>query len=80
MWKGRRTLIRIGTVNIGTMTGRGRELADMMVLKMWIYCAYREQSGKRVKRGTMEVAANCSTTEQMEKNGIGIVFDCFEGF
>ena len=33
MWKERRTLIRIGTVNIGTMTGRGRELADMMVWK-----------------------------------------------
>ena len=29
-WKGRRTLIRAGTLNIGTMTGRGRELADMM--------------------------------------------------
>ena len=28
--KGRRTLIRIGTLNIGVMTGRGRELADMM--------------------------------------------------
>ena len=30
MWKGRCTLIRVGTLNIGTMTGRGRELADMM--------------------------------------------------
>ena len=30
MWKGRRTLIRVGTLNIGTMTGRERELADMM--------------------------------------------------
>ena len=29
-WKGRRSLIRVGTLNIGTMTGRGRELADMM--------------------------------------------------
>ena len=28
--KGRRSLIRVGTLNIGTMTGRGRELADMM--------------------------------------------------
>ena len=25
-WKGRRSLIRVGTLNIGTMTGRGREL------------------------------------------------------
>ena len=29
-WKGRCSLIRVGTLNIGTMTGRGRELADMM--------------------------------------------------
>ena len=29
-WKGRRLLIRVGTLNIGTMNGRGRELADMM--------------------------------------------------
>ena len=30
VWKGRRSLIRVGTKNIGTMTGRRRELADMM--------------------------------------------------
>ena len=30
VWKGRRSLIRVGTLNIGTMTRRGRELADMM--------------------------------------------------
>ena len=30
MWKGRRSLIRVGSLNIGTMTGRRRELADMM--------------------------------------------------
>ena len=29
-WKGRCSLIRVGTLNIGTMTGWGRELADMM--------------------------------------------------
>ena len=29
-WKGRCSIIRVGTLNIGTMTGRGRELADMM--------------------------------------------------
>ena len=28
--KGKRSLIRVGTLNIETMTGRGRELADMM--------------------------------------------------
>ena len=30
VWKRRRSLIWVGTLNIGTMTGRGRELADMM--------------------------------------------------
>ena len=30
MWKGRRTLIKVGTLSTGTMTGRGRERADMM--------------------------------------------------
>ena len=30
VWKGRRSLIRVGTLSIGTMTGRGRELEDMM--------------------------------------------------
>ena len=29
-WKGRRSLIRVEILNIGTMTGRERELADMM--------------------------------------------------
>ena len=29
-WKGRCSLIRVCTLNIGTMTGRGRELADMI--------------------------------------------------
>ena len=31
-WKGRCSLIRVGTLNIGTMTGRGGELADKMAL------------------------------------------------
>ena len=30
VWKGRRSLIRVDTLNIGTMTGRGRELEDIM--------------------------------------------------
>ena len=30
VWTGRRSLIRVGTLNIETMTGRERQLADMM--------------------------------------------------
>ena len=33
VWKGRHSLVRVGTLNSGTMTGRGRELADLMVQK-----------------------------------------------
>ena len=32
MWKRRRSLVRVGTLNIGTMTGRERKLADLMEL------------------------------------------------
>ena len=30
LWKGRRTFISFSTLNTGTTTGKGRELADMM--------------------------------------------------
>ena len=30
VWKGRRSLVRVGTLNIGSMTEAGREQADMM--------------------------------------------------
>ena len=30
VWKGRRSIVRMGTLNIEAMTGKGRELADMM--------------------------------------------------
>ena len=68
-WKGRRSLIRVGTLNIGTMTGRGKELADMMERKdVDILCLrYRKQSGKEVKQETLEVNANYFTTELMEE-------------
>ena len=54
-WKRRRSLIRVGTLNIGTMTGRGRELADMMERRNVDILSYKKLSGKRVKQGTLEV-------------------------
>ena len=33
LWKGRRTFIRVGTLNVGTMAGWGTELADMIGAK-----------------------------------------------
>ena len=57
----------VGTLNIGTMTGRGRELADMMKQRNVDILCLQETKWKRVKRGTLEVAANYFTTEWMEK-------------
>ena len=37
MWKGRRTLIRVSILNIGTMTGRGTELEDLMERRNAVY-------------------------------------------
>ena len=33
----------------------------------YIDCAYRKQSGKEVKRGTLEMTANYSTVQLMEE-------------
>ena len=49
IWKGRRTFIRVGTSNIGTMTGRGRELADMMEQRNVDILCQRETKWKRSK-------------------------------
>ena len=37
MWKGKRTLIRVSILNIGTMTGRGTELEDLMERRNALY-------------------------------------------
>ena len=68
-WKGRCSLIRVGTLNIGTMTGRGRELADMMERRnVDILCLQETRwKGSRLKQETLEVDAKYSTTELMEE-------------
>ena len=67
VWKGRCSLIRVGTLNIGTMTGRGRELADMMERRNVDILCLQETKGKGVKQRTLEVDANYFTTELMEE-------------
>ena len=67
LWKGRCTLIKVGTLNTGTMTGRGRELVDMMERRNVDILCLRKQSGKGVNLGTLEVAANYSTMKLMEE-------------
>ena len=72
VWKGRRSLIRVGTLYIGTMTRRGRELEDIMERRNVDILCQQETKGKGVKQGTLEVDANYFTTDLMEeKMGYG---------
>ena len=73
-WKGRRSLIRMGTLNIGTMTGRGRELADMMERRNVDILCLQETKWKDSK--TKKIGGGCKifyNGADGRKNGIGIV-------
>ena len=73
-WKGRRTLIRVGTLNLGTMTGRGRELEDMMEQRNVDILCLRETKWKGSKasniRGGCKLFYNGADGR---KNEIGIL-------
>ena len=73
-WKGRRSLIRVGTLNIGMMTERGRELADMMEQRNVDILCLQETRWKGSKarniRGECKIFYNGADGR---KNGIGIV-------
>ena len=74
MWKGRRSLIRVGTLNIGTMTGRGRELADMMERRNVDILCVQETKWKESK--ARNIGGGCKifyNGAYERKNGIGIV-------
>ena len=74
LWRGRRTLIRVGTLNIGTMTGRGRQLEDMRKRKnVGILCLQETKlkgSKARYIEGGCKLFYNGADGR---KNGIGIV-------
>ena len=73
-WKGRRSLIAVGTLNIGTMTGRGRELADMMEQRNVDILCLQETRWKGSK--TKNIGGGCKifyNGAYGRKNGIGIV-------
>ena len=40
--------VRVGTLNVGTMTGRGRKLADLM--ERWECCVCRRRDGRGTRR------------------------------
>ena len=63
VWKGRRSLIRVGTLNIRRMIGRGRELADMMEQRNVGLLCLQERKWKESKARNIGVDA----TELMEK-------------
>ena len=73
-WKGRRSLIRVGTLNIGTMTGRGRELADMIERRNVDILCLQETKWKGSK--ARNIGGGCKifyNRADGRKNGIGIV-------
>ena len=66
--KGRRSLVRMGTLNIGTMTGRKRKLADLMERRnVDILCLQKTKwKGSKV-RNIGYPHGNYFTTELMEE-------------
>ena len=73
VWKGRRSLIRVGTLNIGTMTGRGRELADMMERRNVDILCLQETKWKGKARNIGGRYKLFYNKADGRKNGIGIV-------
>ena len=74
VWKGRRSLIRVGTLNIGTMTGRGRELEDMMERRNVDILCLQETKWKGSK--ARNIGGGCKifyNGADGRKNEIGIV-------
>ena len=73
-WKGRCSLIKVGTLNIGTMTGRGRELADMMERRNVDILCLQETKWKGSK--ARNIGSGCKlfyNGADGRKNGIEIV-------
>ena len=74
VWKERRSLIRVGNLNIGTMTGRGRELNGMMDRRNINILCLQETKWKGSK--ARNIGGGCKlfyNGADGRKNGIGIV-------
>ena len=74
VWKGRRSLIKVGTLDIGTMTGRGRELADIMERRNVDILCLQETKWKGSK--ARNIGGGCKlfyNGADGRRNGIGIV-------
>ena len=44
--KAKKINLRVATLNVGTMTGKGREVADFMERRGWRYCVCRKLAGR----------------------------------
>ena len=74
VWKGKRSFVRVDTLNIGTMTGRERELADLMERRNVDILCLQETKWKGSKAGN--IGGGCKlfyNGADGRKNGIGIV-------
>ena len=60
--------VGVGILNVGTMTARGRELADLMERrKVGVLCVRRRPGGRGTRRNSWEEAASCYVVGQMSK-------------
>ena len=57
--------MKVGTLNVGTMTGKGGELADMMVKRKVDIRCVQETRWRGATPGTSEMAAKYYTTAKM---------------
>ena len=74
VWKERRSLLRVGILNIGAMTGRGRELKDMMERRNVDILCPQETKFKQSKARNIGGRSKLFYNEaDGRKNGIGIV-------
>ena len=48
--KAKKIKLKVATLNVGTMTGKGREVADLMEEEGWTYCVCRKLAGRGRKQ------------------------------
>ena len=74
VWKGRRSSVRVGTLTIGTMTGRERELVDLMERRNGDMLCPQETKWKgSIARNIGDGCKLFYNGADGRKNGIGIV-------
>ena len=71
---GRKMEVKVGTLNVGTMTGKGRELADMMVKRKVDILCVQETRWKGSK--ARNIGDGCKIFyhgEDGRRNGVGVI-------